>query len=165
MKKAKSESPDWQTLPKDIWMSLAATATLSPLDVSRLRATCVFFRSTIADTAKKIRGISVDIALSWAAEGGHRDIVELMIEKGATNFDWPLCYAARGGHRDIVELMIEQGASYLNGALYSAAYANHRDIVMLMIEKGATNLNGALHWAAEGCHQEIVELLKQKCAK
>ena len=96
MKKSKLElSPDWCTLPKDIWRSISDTM-MSPLDVSHLRATCVFFRATITDTGQKWRDIDVDRALWRAAKGGHRDIVELMIEKGATDFYWALWRAAKG---------------------------------------------------------------------
>ena len=126
--------PDWLTLPKDVWRSISAT--MSPLDVSRLRATCGFFRSTIADTAQNFRNCSVNVALYRAARCGHRDIVELMIENGATDFNSALQNAAAGGHRDIVELMIEKGATDFYGALCSAANGGgHRDIVELLIEK------------------------------
>ena len=166
MKKAKSVSPDWQTLPKDIWRSIGATATLSPLDVSRLRATCVFFRCVIVDTAQNFRDININTALARAADGGHRDIVELMIEKGATRLCliFALSCAAQGGHRDIIGLLIEKGANDFNSALCMAAAGGHRDIVELMIEKGATDFNWALYRAAEGGHRDIVELLKQKGA-
>ena len=40
-----------------------------------------------------------------------KDIVELMVEKGATGWDLGMEYAAKGGYVDIVELMIEKGAT------------------------------------------------------
>ena len=135
MKKPRLEPPDWRTLPKDIWMLIGAFG--SPLDVTRLRATSVFFRSVIADTAQNFRHTHVDTALFMAAEGGHHDIVELMIEKGATSFNDALCSAAYRGHRDIIKLMIEKGATSFNDAIYAAGQSGHRNIVELLKQKAA----------------------------
>ncbi len=49
--------------------------------------------------------------LYYACEGGHMDIVELMIERGATNWNDGLHNACCGGHIDIAKLMIEKGAT------------------------------------------------------
>jgi len=42
------------------------------------------------------------MAMTSAAYGGHMDIVKLMIEKGATDFNQAMRLAAEGGHMDIV---------------------------------------------------------------
>ena len=49
-------------------------------------------------------------ALLEACEIGNKEIVEMMIEKGANNWDWGLYGACEGGNKEIVELMIEKGA-------------------------------------------------------
>ena len=49
------------------------------------------------------------IAMS-AAEGGHKDIVEDMIQRGVRNFNGIARSAARRGHKQIVEDMIQKGA-------------------------------------------------------
>ena len=54
------------------------------------------------------------IASRWAAEGGHIDIVKLMLERGADNFYDIMYSASRGGHIDIVKLMLGQGADEFN---------------------------------------------------
>ena len=76
--------------------------------------------------------------LSCACLGGNLDIVNLMIEKGATYFDWGLEGACSGGHLNLVNLMIEKEANGWNGGLSCACLGGNLDIVNLMIEKGAT---------------------------
>ena len=59
--------------------------------------------------------------LHMAAEGGHREIVDLLIAKGADinatagagdGVGWtPLHEAAEGGHKKVVELLIQKGAN------------------------------------------------------
>ena len=120
--------------------------------------------------------------LHGAAEGGHEEIVKLLIAAGADlhattvpmlgGGGWtPLHSAARLGHRGIVELLIEKGTdvnamdSSGKSALHDAALEGHKEIVELLITKGA-DLNAEsgyygtpLHMAAGIGHEEIVELL------
>src|SRR3990167_5831835 len=49
-----------------------------------------------------------------AAEGGHMNIVQFMIEKGANYWNFAIACAAEGGHMNIVQLMIEKGATDWN---------------------------------------------------
>ena len=44
-----------------------------------------------------------------AALAGHMNIVQLMVEKGAIDWDWAMRSAAYGGHMNIVQFMIEKG--------------------------------------------------------
>ena len=39
----------------------------------------------------------------FAARGGHRDLIEFFIAKGANNWDTGMQYAKSTGHRDLVE--------------------------------------------------------------
>ena len=120
--------------------------------------------------------------LHGAAEGGHGEIVELLIVAGADlhartvpmlgGGGWtPLHSAARQGHREIVELLIANGSdvnsrdSSGKSSLHDAALEGHKEIVELLIIKGA-DLNTEsgyygtpLHVAAGIGHEEIVELL------
>ena len=45
-----------------------------------------------------------------ALECNNINIIRLMIEKGANNWNNGLYYACKGGHMEIVKLMIERGA-------------------------------------------------------
>ena len=88
--------------------------------------------------------IQINVTLLWnyglygACQGGHMDIVNLMIEKGADRWNSGLVYACSGGHIAIVKLMIEKGANQWNWGLEAACVGGHIDIVKIMIEKGAT---------------------------
>ena len=59
--------------------------------------------------------------LHFAAQGGHREIVELLLEKGADvnvkniASETPLHYAAAMSHKEIVELLITEGAVLNSG--------------------------------------------------
>ena len=120
--------------------------------------------------------------LHGAAEGGHGEIVELLIVAGADlhartvpmlgGGGWtPLHSAARQGHREIVELLIANGSdvnsrdSSGKSSLHDAVLEGHKEIVELLIIKGAdlNTENGyygtPLHVAAGIGHEEIVELL------
>jgi ankyrin repeat protein len=120
--------------------------------------------------------------LHGAAEGGHEEIVELLITEGADlhattismmgGGGWiPLHSAARQGHRGIVELLIEAGTdvntrdSVGKSTLHDAALVGHKGIVKLLIKKGA-DLNAKsgyygtpLHVASSIGHKEIAVLL------
>jgi len=41
----------------------------------------------------------------------HVMVVILMIQKGVNNWNWGLRYACEGGHMEIVELLIQKGAT------------------------------------------------------
>ena len=55
------------------------------------------------------------------------------------NYNWGLYGACKGDHRNLVNLMIEKGANNWNLGLKGACYGGHSDLVNLMIEKGADN--------------------------
>ena len=77
--------------------------------------------------------------LHGACRGGNIDLVNLMIEKGADDWDWGLSGACIGGNIDLVNLMIEKGADDWNLGLSAAWRGGHHELVDLMTDKGATN--------------------------
>jgi hypothetical protein len=79
----------------------------------------------------------VDTAMELAANGGHRDLVDLFIQRGATNWKWGMYRAAEGGHRDLVDFFIKKGATDWNWGMSGAAEGGHRDLVDFFIQKGA----------------------------
>ena len=117
---------------------------------------------------EKVRDILMDTAhvvytynsgLVGACEGGHMEIVMLMLERGADNYDHGLDYACERGHMEIVKLMLEKGATYYNWGLVGACESGHMEIVKLMLERGATVYNGSLEGACRGSHRHIVLFL------
>jgi ankyrin repeat protein len=120
--------------------------------------------------------------LMSAAQNGHKDVVELLIAKGADanakdKDGWtPLMSAAQNGHKDVVELLIAQGAD-VNAKdkdgwtpLLLAADTGHTNVVELLIAQGAdVNAKHKDGWtplllAADTGHTNVVELLIAKGA-
>jgi glyoxylase-like metal-dependent hydrolase (beta-lactamase superfamily II) len=87
-------------------------------------------------------------ALHFAAQGGHKNIVEFLLKKGAdinrNNIadETPIHYAAAMGHKDVVAFLIEKKAIYnsvtLNGdtPLHYAARFGRMEITRLLVELG-----------------------------
>ena len=83
-----------------------------------------------------------------ACRGGHKDLAELMITKGAKHWNDGLRAGCEEGHLEIVELMITKGASDYNSGLNNACFRGHKDLVKLMILQGANRC---------GCRKSITE--------
>ncbi len=116
--------------------------------------------------------------LEMAISKGLRDLVELLISKGALGkpgsdaVNQALLSAAESGRRDMVELFLAKGANVSKAiggvrwtALQCAAAQGHEDIVQLLIAKGA-DVDAVNDWgesaidlAMEWDHREIVKLL------
>jgi outer membrane protein assembly factor BamB len=119
------------------------------------------------------------IPLHWAALNGHKDIVELLIQKGAdvnAGPQTPLLFACQRGKKDVIELLISKGAdiNVKNNSgqmpIHFLARDGYTDIVELLIAKGAdVNVKDRwiwtpLHYACWRNHKETVELLLAKGA-
>lgn len=88
-------------------------------------------------------------AIMCASRKGYRDIVELLLDRGANiheknnNGINALIYASSKGHKDIVELLLDRGADIKekdcvgSNALLYASYYGHRDVVELLLDQGA----------------------------
>jgi ankyrin repeat protein len=112
--------------------------------------------------------------LYYAAELGHREMAQLLLDQGAdvhASEISPLQAASHRGHASIVQLLLDQGADvnasrgFEGAALYLASKGGHRAVVQLLLEKGADvnatgDYNGnALQVASERGHASIVQLL------
>ncbi|KAB8207825.1 hypothetical protein BDV34DRAFT_211261 [Aspergillus parasiticus] len=118
--------------------------------------------------------------LSWAAENGLENYVNLLLERGATTevddkvIDTPLALASKNGHTAIVKLLLDKGASARaagssgKAPLVHGSYAGHEDIVRMLIDKGAdVNAKGRhgdtpLIHAARGSNWSIANILIEK---
>ena len=87
--------------------------------------------------------------LHFAAQSGHKEIVEVRLEKGADvnakniALKTALHYAAGMGHKEIVDVLISRGAALNSGTMdgstplhYSANLGNS-EIIRVLIEKGS----------------------------
>jgi len=105
-----------------------------------------------------------DLGLYYACKGGHIDIIEMMIDKGAKKLNSELLKACVGGHLEIVKLMIKKGANDWKWGLLNACYGGNIDIVRLIISNGANDWNNGLKCACQGGHMDIIELIIDKGA-
>ena len=117
--------------------------------------------------------------LSWAAENGHKAVVELLIEKGAeieskddVFGQTSLSLAVKNRHEAVVKLLIEKGAELEakdygdQTPLLLAAKRGSEAVVKLLIEKGAEIESKdteygqtAISWAGIFGHKAVLKLL------
>lgn len=101
-----------------------------------------------------------------AAEGGQLEIAQLLLKKGAHMYD-SIKLAAKGGHIELVKLILDNSKNFeldVSDGLLSAAEGGHMDIVKLLLNKGGEPVK-ALEGAARGGHVKIVqEMLKKGVA-
>jgi len=101
----------------------------------------------------KSRSENEKTPLHFAAQGGHKDIVELLIAKGAdvnaknVAKETPLHYAAALAHKEVVDLLISKEA-VLNSEttdgstpLHYSANLGSSEIIQVLVEKGV-DING-----------------------
>lgn len=106
------------------------------------------------------RGYAGGTALDWdrglggACLGGHKELILLMKDYGATDWDSALYYACKGGHKDVVDLLISYGANFWNHGFAGAKHGNQKEMMLLMVFKGASN------WAdADWTEKDITSLV------
>ena len=130
------------------------------------------------------QGVNYGNALQAASNEGHKEIVQLLLERGADVnakgglYGNALQAASSNGHKEIVQLLLERGADVnavgsqgdYGNALQAASSNGHKEIVQLLLERGADiNAQGGLYGNAliaasnEG-HKEIFWLLLERRA-
>ena len=116
------------------------------------------------DDADKV----INRAAYIAALQGKLQIVELLVSKGADDFNGYLISAAYGGDRAVVEYLIDQGADNIEGALTNAAFRGHTKLIKFLIPKleGKKSpedfrlaLNNLLPFSADNKGMKMLELI------
>jgi len=119
----------------------------------RYLARAAWIGSLEAASTWAARAINIDAPaagrtpLQWAISRGHKDIVNLLLKKGAD-----------------ITLKTEEG----DNALACAVWSGNAGMVQLMIDKGfdptekATHGKSALDWAEVGGKPEIIQLVKKR---
>jgi ankyrin repeat protein len=139
--------------------------------------------SSWSDLILKFQIINLDSTpMHFAAQEGHRDIVELLLAKGADvntrngGGNTPLHWAAKYGHKDVAELLLAKGAD-INARnadgiapLHYAAMKGSKAVAELLLSMDA-NVNARdkgggtpLHDAVRYNHIDVAELLLAKGA-
>lgn len=126
----------------------------------------------------RIKDYNGRTVLHWAASGGHKDLVQRLLEFPGVEVNdrddckWtPLVIAASAGHEAVVRLLIGAGADVNScteqgrSALLYAASRNRIEIVKILLNEGAdVNLQdklgcGPLHRACGPGHVQVVGTL------
>ena len=166
----------WVRPPIDFLVGPLMLAAVEAGNTKRLVSTLEYVRNVDFMDNRK------ETALHKAADQGHKDIVQLLLSKGASveamdPTGWtPLHRAARNGHTSTVELLLSKGVSveakdtYGWTPLHHAAGNGRTSTVELLLSKGASleaKDNDAwtpFHHAARNGHTSTVELLLSKGA-
>jgi len=93
------------------------------------------------------QGANVNFGMFGAAEGGHKELVDLFVKKGANNWNYWMCGAAKGGQKELVDLFVKKGATDWNWGMRCAAKGDHKELVDLFVKNGATDWNDGLYWS------------------
>lgn len=146
---------------------------------------CLYGNKRLINLMRKRGAHDTNYGLEGACEGGHIDIIKLMITQSPSDtyrvkskimWDWGLRGACKGGHMEIVKLMInpfstdellnlihcissKKGATDWDYGLQGACEGGHIEIAKFMIELGAKNWNMGLYAACRGGHIELVKLM------
>ena len=120
--------------------------------------------------------------LHEAADAGHQDVVQLLLDRGAdpnraNDKGWTALHeAAKKGNKHVVQLLLDRGAdpnkadNYGWTVLHEAARNGHKGVVQLPLDMGAdpnkANNTGctALHEAAFWGKKDVVQLLLKRGA-
>lgn len=97
-----------------------------------------------------------------ACEGGHEHIVKFMILKCEVNLDKGLGGACCGGNMNLVKYLISKGANNWELGFLNACIGGHIDIANLMIEKGANNFEDGFYYACVYNNINIVNFMIEK---
>ncbi|KAF4213269.1 hypothetical protein CNMCM5878_000164 [Aspergillus fumigatiaffinis] len=173
------------------WMTTSFTSFVKTNDFSNLMLASYCGHYAIAKALLE-QGADVDskdsrygrTPLSWAAENGHKEVVQLLIQTGKVDVDskdsrcgqTPLSWAAKIGHKGVVQLLIQTGKADVDSKSPSgltplswAAARGRKEVVQLLIQTGKVDVDSKdssygqtpLSLAAENGHTEVVRLLHQ----
>lgn len=113
----------------------------------------------------------LDDCLCGACMGGHIELAEQMILKGAANFSWGLFGACEGGHLDLAERMLSKTTpgdprvTNVNFGLAGACKGGRLELAERMIAKGAADYSWGLNIACDSGYLELAKLLIFKGAR
>lgn len=102
-------------------------------------------------------GHHLELRMQQAARDGNKDLVESLINEGATTINRGMYDATIGNHKDLIEFFIEKGADELDWCMQIAAEYKHKDLIDFFIDKGACNWWAAMHGAIRGRDKDLVE--------
>lgn len=109
--------------------------------------------------------VNLDYALACASRTRNYEAINYFISIGAKDFNWGISWAAYGGHLDVIKfLMSKISIRDINPdwAMSSAARGGHMEIINFFIDLGASNWSYALSWAARGGNIGVAKFFLSK---
>lgn len=103
--------------------------------------------------------VGLNTALYFAAAHDKLDVMKILVNAGASEYNEALTSAAREGQSGAIEYLVLIGATNLDEALIEAIHASKLSAVQTLIQIGATNLNHALVIAAQWGRFDMVKYL------
>ena len=107
-------------------------------------------------------------AFLLACERGHQDIVLLLIEHGANDFDAGLSSACYRGHKNIASFLIEKGATNFYSAIFAAFDKGYEDIILFLVEKNKVNQAYLIYHCFRGAcyygYKNVIRVMIEKGA-
>lgn len=114
--------------------------------------------------SKLVSNDSLMWGLYGACYGGHIELINLLIEHGANNWDYGLMGACEGGRYDVIFMMTARGASNFNMALDGACASGNIDVINIILTSNRVDINYALRGACMSNKKHVVELAIQRGA-
>lgn len=95
---------------------------------------------------------------------GSREVVELLLDRGTEISDSDLGIAAECSNKSVVELLLDRGARISDTTLMAAVNGGNKDIVKLLLNKGAKINKDVLRFALSLNNTDVTELLLNRSA-
>lgn len=106
-----------------------------------------------------------DYGLWGACKGGHMSIVLLMIQNGVNDFNDAFYYACKGGNIEIAQLLIEKGMNTWDLGFRGACCSDKISTAQLMLEQGSISKNQGLYIACSNNAHAIIQFMIKDGAK
>lgn len=111
------------------------------------------------------KGAILEEGLEIAAYSGHSDMVEFLLENGASNLRESLVLAVRRGHKDIVKLFLESGrvsGSDVEVAALAAILNRDQEILVYIVDTNLVTLNNLVQDIAKCNNVEAAKLFIER---
>ena len=129
-------------------------------------------------------GGNINFGLSRACKFNSPSLTQILIEKGACDFDWALQGAGEGGNIDMIWFLIKLNLKHIQAlslstlssldvddrrikweyGLFGACAGGHKDIAQLIINIGCNQFNFGMSGACRGGHNDFALWMIQKGA-